>query len=89
MKQAITFISVQIIAFLLALTPLLAFAQATRGENLGQISNIFGAFINFINDTLIPLVFALALLMFFYGIFKYFIFGIFFSIIMHIVNETQ
>jgi hypothetical protein len=36
---------------------------------------VFESFINFINNTLIPLVFALALLVFFYGIFKYFILG--------------
>ncbi len=71
MKKALPFIGAQ----LLTLTPLIALAQATSGQNLGQISSVFESFIAFINNTLIPLVFALALLMFFYGIFKYFILG--------------
>lgn len=71
MKKALSFIAVQ----LLSLSPLIALAQATGGQNLGQISSVFESFIVFINNTLIPLVFALALLVFFYGIFKYFILG--------------
>ena len=59
----------------LTLAPLAALAQGVSGSNLGGITNLFNNFIGFINGTLIPLVFALALLMFFYGIFKYFILG--------------
>ncbi len=58
------------------LTPLIALAQATSGSgNFGGLGNIFRSATLFINSTLIPLVFALALLVFFYGIFKYFILG--------------
>lgn len=71
MKKAISFIGAQA----LALSPLIALAQATGGKDLGPLGNVFESFIAFINNTLIPLVFALALLMFFYGIFKYFILG--------------
>ena len=71
MKKVLPIIGAQLVT----LTPLIALAQATSGDNLGPISNVFESFISFINDTLIPLVFALALLMFFYGILKYFIMG--------------
>jgi len=72
MKKVIPFITVQI----LMLTPLIALAQATSGQgDFGGVGNIFRSATVFINSTLIPLVFALALLVFFYGIFKYFILG--------------
>ena len=67
MKKVLTILAAQ----LMMLMPLVALAQ---GELKG-ISSLFNNFIGFINNTLIPLVFALALLMFFYGIFKYFILG--------------
>ena len=68
MKKALPFIAAQV----LSLSPLIALAQATGGQNLGQITSVFESFISFINNTLIPLVFALALLLFFWGIFKFF-----------------
>lgn len=71
MKKALPFL----VATVFTLTPFVVLAQATTGQGLGDVSDIFDSFIRFINDTLIPLVFALALLMFFYGIFKYFILG--------------
>lgn len=72
MKKVLPFIAVQI----LTLTPLIALAQAANGGgDFGRLGNIFTSATAFINNTLIPLVFALALLVFFYGIFKYFILG--------------
>ena len=67
MRKALTFAGSQ----LLFLSPLVAFAQ----EDLGPISTFFEKVFNLIDGTLIPLMFALAILVFFYGIFKYFILG--------------
>jgi len=52
--------------------PMLAFAQ--QGEFTG-LSDFFGNIVLFINDTLVPLVFAIAFLVFIWGVFKYFILG--------------
>lgn len=52
-------------------TPLLAFAQ----DDFGAINEFFTKITNFINSTLIPLVFGIALLVFLWGIFQYFILG--------------
>lgn len=72
MKKALPFITVQ----LLSLTPLIALAQADAGRgDFGRFGNVFKSLVLFINSTLIPLIFALAILMFFYGIFKFFILG--------------
>lgn len=49
--------------------PVLAFAQ------FGEINDFLDDISEFINGTLIPLVFAVALLFFIYGMFKYFILG--------------
>lgn len=49
--------------------PLLALAQ------FGEIDDFFGDISGFINNVLIPLLFAIALLMFLYGVFSYFIIG--------------
>lgn len=57
------------IAATFLLTPVLALAQ------FGEISGFFDNAITFINSTLIPLVFALALLAFLWGALKYFIWG--------------
>jgi len=54
---------------LVALTPMLAFAQ------FGGINTFITDIIAFINNVLIPLVFAIALLVFLYGVFDYFILG--------------
>lgn len=57
---------------LIALTPLFAFAQS---GDLGDLTSIFDAVLTFINNVLVPLVFALAFLMFIWGVFQYFILG--------------
>ena len=51
------------------LTPMLALAQ------FGEIDDFLGDISSFVNDILIPLLFAIALLMFLYGVFKFFIIG--------------
>ncbi len=56
-------------AFVVLLTPALALAQ------FGEINDFLDDISAFINGTLIPLVFAIALLLFIYGMFKYFIMG--------------
>jgi hypothetical protein len=56
--------------FLLSL-PVLAFAQ----QNFGEINDFANRISSFIQHTLIPLLFAVALLVFLYGVFKYFILG--------------
>ncbi len=53
----------------MALTPVVALAQ------FGEINTFFGKITSFINDILIPLVFAVALLMFIWGMFWFFIAG--------------
>lgn len=63
--KKVSFLSVS----LLALTPVVAFAQ------FGGINSFLGDISTFINGTLIPLIFALALLVFLYGVFNYFILG--------------
>lgn len=50
-----------------ALLPMLALAQ------FGEINSFFNKITSFINDVLIPLVFAIALLAFIWGAFKFFI----------------
>ena len=58
------------VATLALLTPLFALAQ------FGEIDDFLGDVSGFINDILIPLVFAVALLFFLYGMFTYFISGV-------------
>jgi len=65
-------IGVSIVTSLSALLPVIALAQS--GE-FGEISSFIGKISSFINSTLIPLVFGIALLVFIWGIFKYFILG--------------
>ena len=60
-------ISISLGAFALALMPALAMAQ------FGEINDFLGDISSFINNTLIPLLFAAALLFFLYGAFKFFI----------------
>ncbi len=69
MKKDMKKISVTLGSAALALTPVLALAQ------YGQINTELDKVSTFINSTLIPLVFAIALLMFLWGVFKYFILG--------------
>lgn len=65
MKKSAVFSGVS----LLALTPALVMAQ------FGEVNTFFGKIVTFINDVLIPLIFAVALLMFIFGMFRYFIAG--------------
>jgi len=48
--------------------PFIALAQ------FGRVNDFIGAIIVFINNTLVPLVFAIAFLVFIWGVFRYFIF---------------
>lgn len=54
--------------------PLVASAQS-GGINVGIIQGYSTSFINIINNIFIPLLFAVALLVFIYGVYKYFILG--------------
>jgi len=63
---------ISITAFAL-FAPLLSFAQFTGGNN--ELTGFGAIVINFINQTLVPLVFAVALLLFIYGAYLYFIQG--------------
>ncbi len=65
MKKSVAFVS----AFALILVPTVTFAQ------FGGINDFLDDISSFINGTLIPLVFGVALLVFIYGMFKYFILG--------------
>lgn len=65
MKQTGTFFA----ALALLVLPVVTFAQ------FGEINDFLDDISSFINGTLIPLVFAIALLTFIYGMFKYFIMG--------------
>lgn len=56
----------------LAYLPVVALAQ---DANFGGIGTFFQSITTFINNTLIPLLFAAALLVFLYGMFKFFILG--------------
>jgi len=56
-------------AFTLLVLPVVTLAQ------FGEINDFLDNVSSFINSTLIPLVFAAALLMFIYGMFRYFIMG--------------
>ncbi len=61
--------SILALSSIFVLTPVIALAQ------FGQINTFFGQILDFINDILIPLIFAIALLVFIWGAFKYFIYG--------------
>ena len=65
MKKSAAFVS----AFALMMVPAVTFAQ------FGGINDFLDDISSFINGTLIPLVFGVALLVFIYGMFKYFILG--------------
>lgn len=62
-------VSSMLLVTVFALTPVLALAQ------FGEINDFLGDVSKFINSTLIPLVIAIALLVFIYGVFQYFILG--------------
>ena len=58
--------------YAVAVMPLMAFAQLVGGEGVGGLAE---SIIAFINQTLVPLVFALALIVFIWGLFQSFILG--------------
>ena len=62
-------IGIYTLALALVILPGVAFGQ------FGEVNDFLDDVSSFINSTLIPLVFALALLVFIYGIFNYFILG--------------
>ena len=62
-------IGIYTLALMAVVLPGVAFGQ------FGEVNDFLDDISTFINGTLIPLVFAVALLMFIYGIFKYFILG--------------
>lgn len=64
-------IGVSILATLASLLPVVAFAA----DDFGEITKYVGKISAFIGGTLIPLLFGLALLIFLWGMFKYFILG--------------
>lgn len=57
------------------LLPLAFFAPLFALAQFGEINTFFGKIIQFMNGTLVPLVFALAFLVFLWGMFKTFILG--------------
>ena len=65
MKKALTLLG-------LTFLPALALAQNFEGE---QLNTYFGGVIGFVNGTVIPLIIALAILVFLWGMFQYFILG--------------
>ena len=65
----------KVLAFLPSFVVVLGPSFALAGETLGEIGELFEGVSGFVSDILIPLVFALALLMFFYGVFKFLILG--------------
>lgn len=69
MKKIVTFVTTTSI---LLFAPLVMHAQAYFG---GRFKDFFQAFTDFINNILVPLVFALAFIVFIWGIFQYFILG--------------
>ena len=70
MKQIISALSLSYL-----MLPLVAAAQFTSGAGTGPLATFVDGFINFINDVLVPLVFAIAFLVFIWGVFQYFILG--------------
>lgn len=64
-------IGISILSSLPVVLPAVAFAA----NDFGEINVFIGKVSSFINSTLIPLLFGIALLVFLWGIFKYFILG--------------
>lgn len=56
-----------------ATTGIVAFAPVIALAQFGEINNFVSKITSFINNVLIPLVFAIALLMFIWGLFRFFI----------------
>ncbi len=60
------------------LAPLFAFAQASapaQGQSIDKLGAFLQQFIGFIDNYLVPLLFAIAFIVFIFGIFRYFILG--------------
>jgi hypothetical protein len=55
--------------------PLIAFAQAPQGPNLNAIKPYSDALITLINGILVPILIAIAFIVFLWGVYKYFILG--------------
>ena len=77
MRNLYTTISIS--AYLLFL-PLTTFAIPNDGNRgggpyFGEVDSLFSRFAGFIDDVLIPLVFTLALLIFVWGMFRFFVYG--------------
>lgn len=63
-------------AFAGILVPSLAFAQtAGQGQSIDKLGTFLQQFIGFIDNYLVPLLFAVAFIVFIFGIFQYFIVG--------------
>ena len=62
-------------AMILPLLPVVALAQGATFNEGGNFSRYIGQVTDFINTVLIPLVFALALIVFIWGMFKFFIYN--------------
>ncbi|HEU4677243.1 MAG TPA: hypothetical protein VFS75_00825 [Candidatus Paceibacterota bacterium] len=66
----------KIIAYLLPLVLIVPMSALAAGEGqLGTVSTFITNIVNFINRTLVPFIFALAFLVFLWGVFKTFILG--------------
>lgn len=65
----------KIASYLLALTVVLTPSITLAGDGFGVVDDFAGTIVTFINSTLIPLIFAVALLIFIWGMFLYFILG--------------
>ncbi len=64
-------------ANVLLLLPLIGYAQLNQqsAKQLGEVTTFVNKINTFINDALIPLLFGVALLMFLYGMYNYYIAG--------------
>ena len=60
---------------LVALMPLFASATSHAIGQFSGVSVLFGNFTNFINNALVPFIFAIALIVFIWGVFQTFILG--------------
>jgi hypothetical protein len=65
---------IRLFTLLVAFTPVFAFAAGNYGS-FSDLTTLAQGFVTFINSTLVPLVFALAFLVFIWGVFRYFIQG--------------
>jgi len=57
------------------LLPLLALAQFTTGGESGELNDFGAQLLSFINDVLVPLIFAVALVLFIWGIYLFLIYS--------------